>query len=74
MTPQNTTLYYSIPTLDGSAGEWGLVIGWLITPPENYGKAITFGEPRILDTQARVFFHRDQAIAQRTCTARTIPQ
>ena len=20
---------------------WGLVIGWLITPPENYGEAIT---------------------------------
>ncbi len=23
------------------AALWGLVIGWLITPPQNYGKAIT---------------------------------
>jgi Phosphotransferase enzyme family len=38
----------NVPDLDGAwelcrrAVLWGLVIGWLITPPENYGREITF--------------------------------
>ena len=32
---------------------WGLVIGWLITPPENYGEAITAANIERLVTAAR---------------------
>ncbi len=32
---------------------WGLVIGWLITPPENYGEAITSANIERLVTAAR---------------------
>jgi hypothetical protein len=31
---------------------WGIVIGWLITPPQNYGRAITEANIRRLVTAA----------------------